>query len=227
MKNKSKMILALMLAGSLVACGNNKEEASKTESVKEETTKEEAVEAAKAQMPEGAQITTDTDTPIEQPQVEGEKPTTLGKFEAKDQDGKKFTNEDFKNYDATVINLWFTGCSACIQEMPELNKVADDLKKDEKVNFVTLCTDAEYDESTMDAFKRIIDENKPTYQALGVKNEGEIKKYLDHVFAYPTTIVVDKNGNIVGEDVVGAITTEDQLAKLKENIDKAKEASNK
>ena len=50
---------------------------------------------------------------------------------------------------------------------------------------------------------------------------------LDHVFAYPTTIVVDKNGNIVGEDVVGAITTEDQLAKLKKNIDLAKESSNK
>ena len=224
---KNKLILALMLAESLVACGNKEENSAETKSVSEEAVKEEAVEAAKAQMPEGAQITTDTDTPIEMPQVEGEKPDSLGKFEAKDQDGKTFTDENFKDYDATVINLWFTGCSACIQEMPELNGVADELKKDEKVNFITLCTDAEYDESTKDAFKRIIDENKPTYQALGVKNEGEIKKYLDHVFAYPTTIVVDKNGKIVGDDVVGAITTEEQLAKLKKNIDLAKESSNK
>lgn len=215
---KNKIVLALMLAGVLVACGQKKEE-------KPEEVKQEAI--SQAEMPKGAKITNDTETPIEAPKVEGEKPTTLGTFEAKDQEGKKFTNEDFKNYDATVINLWFTGCSACIEEMPELNKVADDLKKDKKVNFITLCTDAEYDQSTMDAFKRIVGENKPSYQALGIKQEGEIKKYLDHVFAYPTTIVVDKNGNIVGEDVVGAITSDDQIAKLKANIDLAKEASNK
>ena len=215
---KNKIVLALMLAGVLVACG-------KKEEAKPEEVKQEAI--SQAEMPKGAKITNDTETPIEEPKVEGEKPTTLGTFEAKDQEGKKFTNEDFKNYDATVINLWFTGCSACIEEMPELNKVADDLKKDKKVNFITLCTDAEYDQSTMDAFKRIVGENKPTYQALGIKQEGEIKKYLDHVFAYPTTSVVDKNGNIVGEDVVGAITSDDQIAKLKANIDLAKEASNK
>ena len=215
---KNKIVLALMLAGVLVACG-------KKEEAKPEEVKQEAI--SQAEMPKGAKITNDTETPIEEPKVEGEKPTTLGTFEAKDQEGKKFTNEDFKNYDATVINLWFTGCSACIEEMPELNKVADDLKKDKKVNFITLCTDAEYDQSTMDAFKRIVGENKPSYQALGIKQEGEIKKYLDHVFAYPTTIVVDKNGNIVGEDVVGAITSDDQIAKLKANIDLAKEASNK
>ena len=215
---KNKIVLALMLAGVLVACG--KKEEAKPEEVKQEG-------ISQAEMPKGAKITNDTETPIEEPKVEGEKPTTLGTFEAKDQEGKKFTNEDFENYDATVINLWFTGCSACIEEMPELNKVADDLKKDKKVNFITLCTDAEYDQSTMDAFKRIVGENKPTYQALGIKQEGEIKKYLDHVFAYPTTIVVDKNGNIVGEDVVGAITSDDQIAKLKANIDLAKKASNK
>lgn len=216
---KSKIIFALMLAGVLAGCGK-KEEAKTKEDVAQEA-------ISQAELPEGAKITKDTTTPIEEPKVEGEKPNTLGSFEAKDQEGKKFTNEDFKKYDATVINLWFTGCSACIDEMPELNKIADDFKKDKKVNFLTLCTDAEYDQSTMDAFKRIVGENKPTYQALGVKNDGEIKKYLDHVFAYPTTIVVDKNGNIVGEDVVGAITGEDQLAKLKANIDLAKKASNK
>lgn len=215
---KSKMILALMLAASLVACG-------KKEEAKPDEVKQEAI--SKEKLPEGAKITNDTTTPIEEPKVEGEKPTTLGAFEAKDQDGKKFTNEDFKKYDATVINLWFTGCSACIDEMPELNKIADDFKKDGKVNFLTLCTDAEYDQSTMDAFKRIVAENKPTYQALGIKQDGDIKKYLDHIFAYPTTIVVDKNGNIVGEDVVGAITGEGQLAKLKANIDLAKKSSNK
>lgn len=216
MKKQSKMILAILLAGSLVGCGQ------KNTAKVEESKKEEAV--SQMEMPDGAKITTDTNTPIEMPEVEGEKPNTLGKFEATDKDGNKFTNEDFAKYDATVINLWFTGCSACIQEMPELNKVSDELKKEDKVNFITLCTDAEYDDSTKEAFKRIINDNKPNYQALGVKNEGEIKKYLDHVFAYPTTIIVDKNGKIVGDDVVGSIITEDQISKIKENIKLAKES---
>lgn len=217
MKNKSKVILSLMMLASLAACGAKEES---KEAKPEEVSQEMAASG-------GAKITNDTTTPIEAPDPNAEKPNTLGNFEATDQDDKKFTNEDFKNYDATVINLWFTGCSACIEEMPELNKIADDFKKDEKVNFLTLCTDAKYDDSTLEAYKRIVGENKPTYQALGIKQEGDIKKYLDNVFAYPTTIVVDKNGNIVGEDVVGAITSEDQLNKLKENIDLAKESSKK
>ena len=70
---KNKIVLALMLAGVLVACG-------KKEEAKPEEVKQEAI--SQAEMPKGAKITNDTETPIEEPKVEGEKPTTLGTFEA-------------------------------------------------------------------------------------------------------------------------------------------------
>lgn len=150
---------------------------------------------------------------------------TLPNFTAKDQDGNPFTNEDIAKNDATVINLWFTGCSACVEEMDELNNIADELKKDDGVDFVSMCTDVNYDDSTKEAYQRIIKEKKPTYKALAVDYEGDMKDYLENIFVYPTTIVVDKNGNVIGDPVEGSLVSEDQQAKLKENIKKAIESS--
>ena len=150
---------------------------------------------------------------------------TLPNFTAKDQDGNPFTNEDIAKNDATVINLWFTGCSACVEEMDELNNIADELKKDDGVDFVSMCTDVNYDDSTKEAYQRIIKEKNPNYKALAVDYEGDMKNYLENIFVYPTTIVVDKNGNVIGDPVEGSLVSEDQQAKLKENIKKAIESS--
>ncbi|WP_394010892.1 redoxin family protein [Anaerococcus cruorum] len=150
---------------------------------------------------------------------------TLPNFTAKDQDGNPYSNEDIAKNDATVINLWFTGCSACIEEMDEVNDLADELKKEDGVDFVSMCTDVNYDESTKEAYERIIKDKKPTYKALAVDYEGEMKDYLENIFVYPTTIVVDKNGNILGDPIEGTLVTKDQQEKLKENIKKAIESS--
>lgn len=150
---------------------------------------------------------------------------TLPNFTAKDQDGNPYSNEDIAKNDATVINLWFTGCSACIEEMDEVNDLADELKKEDGVDFISMCTDVNYDESTKEAYERIIKDKKPTYKALAVDYEGEMKDYLENIFVYPTTIVVDKNGNIIGDPIEGTLVTKDQQEKLKENIKKAIESS--
>ena len=150
---------------------------------------------------------------------------TLPNFTAKDQDGNPYSNEDIAKNDATVINLWFTGCSACIEEMDEVNDLADELKKEDGVDFVSMCTDVNYDESTKEAYERIIKDKKPTYNALAVDYEGDMKDYLENIFVYPTTIVVDKNGNIIGDPIEGTLVSKDQQEKLKENIKMAKESS--
>ena len=149
----------------------------------------------------------------------------LPNFTAKDQDGNPYSKEDIAKNDATVINLWFTGCSACIEEMDEVNDLADELKKEDGVDFVSMCTDVNYDESTKEAYERIIKDKKPTYKALAVDYEGDMKEYLEGIFVYPTTIVVDKNGNIIGDPIEGTLVSEDQQAKLKENIKMAIESS--
>lgn len=149
----------------------------------------------------------------------------LPDFTAKDQEGNPYSKEDIAKNDATVINLWFTGCSACIEEMEEVNDLADELKKEDGVDFISMCTDVNYDDSTKEAYERIIKDKKPTYKALAVDYEGDIKDYLEGIFVYPTTIVVDKNGNIIGDPVEGNLVEKDQQEKLKENIKMAKESS--
>ena len=212
---KLRKFNALLLASLIfTACGNQKA------ATKEETMPEEAMES----MPEGANVVKEN-LPIEEPKTTGEKASTLPEFTAKDQGGKPFTNKDLAKNDATVINLWFTGCSACIDEMDELNKLADELHKEDGVEFLSMCTDVNYDESTKEAFDRIIADKKPTYKTLAVDYEGPMKDYLENIFAYPTTIVVDKNGNIIGDPIEGALIPEEQVAKLKENIKMAIESS--
>lgn len=233
MKKLSK-IYVLMLAGlSLTACGKIEskdnspiENKTEMETKKDDSkAKEDNIKDSEDMSSKKEQNSDDKDSKEGVEAEEASEKNKLPNFTSKDQDGNPFTNEDIAKNDATVINLWFTGCSACIEEMDELNDLADELKAQDGVDFVSMCTDVNYDESTKQAFDRIIKEKKPTYKALAVDYEGDMKKYLENIFVYPTTIVVDKNGNIIGDPIEGTLLPEEQKAKLKENINKAIESS--
>lgn len=238
MRKANNIYTIIMLGLALAACQNNSQQAS-DEKMKNETKtemseqnkdemKNEDQKADEKEMPEddNKEAKDDKDMTMEEtdPTKMADK-KMLPNFTAKDQDGNPFTNEDIAKNDATVINLWFTGCSACIEEMDEVNELADELKKEDGVDFVSMCTDVNYDESTKEAYERIIKDKKPTYKALAVDYEGDMKEYLEGIFVYPTTIVVDKNGNIIGDPIEGTLVSEDQQAKLKENIKMAIESS--
>ena len=238
MRKANNIYTIIMLGLALAACQNNSQQAS-DEKMKNET-KTEMSEQNKDEMKNEDQKSDEKEMPeTDNKEAKDEKDMTmeetdptkmadkkmLPNFTAKDQDGNPFTNEDIAKNDATVINLWFTGCSACIEEMDEVNDLADELKKEDGVDFVSMCTDVNYDESTKEAYERIIKDKKPTYKALAVDYEGDMKEYLEGIFVYPTTIVVDKNGNIIGDPIEGTLVSEDQQAKLKENIKMAIESS--
>ncbi|WP_296143289.1 TlpA disulfide reductase family protein [uncultured Anaerococcus sp.] len=241
MRKANNIYTIILLGLALAACQNNSQQAS-DEKTKNETKTEMPAEnkdqnADEKEMPEADKADTkdeskeandesDKDMTMEEtdPTKMADK-KTLPNFTAKDQDGNPYSNEDIAKNDATVINLWFTGCSACIEEMDEVNDLADELKKEDGVDFVSMCTDVNYDESTKEAYERIIKDKKPTYKALAVDYEGDMKEYLEGIFVYPTTIVVDKNGNIIGDPIEGTLVSEDQQAKLKENIKMAIESS--
>ena len=217
MKKLSKMYV-LMLAGlSLTACGKSENSSSSLIEMKKDMESKEDTDSKDNQNNE------DSKEEVKAEETSGK--NKLPNFTSKDQDGNPFTNEDIGKNDATVINLWFTGCSACIEEMDELNDLADELKEQDGVEFVTMCTDVNYDDSTKEAFDRIIKEKKPTYKALAVDYEGDMKEYLENIFVYPTTIVVDKKGNVIGDPIEGTLLAEEQKEKLKENINKAIESS--
>lgn len=238
MRKANNIYTIIMLGLALAACQNNSQQAS-DEKMKNET-KTEMSEQNKDEMKNEDQKADEKEMPeADNKEAKDEKDMTmeetdptkmadkkmLPNFTAKDQDGNPYTNEDIAKNDATVINLWFTGCSACIEEMDEVNDLADELKKEDGVDFVSMCTDVNYDESTKEAYERIIKDKKPTYKALAVDYEGDMKEYLEGIFVYPTTIVVDKNGNIIGDPIEGTLVSEDQQAKLKENIKMAIESS--
>lgn len=122
----------------------------------------------------------------------------INKFNAKTLDGKDITEDSFKDYDITMINIWATYCGPCKDEMKELAKLYESLPKN--VNMTTICTDAE-DESKL--AKEIIDSANGKFKVI-IPDDKLKESLLNKVGAVPTTIFVDKAGNLIGDPIVGA-----------------------
>jgi redoxin domain protein len=220
MKKINKCYLLILASLSLAACNNQNVDRPSDNGTTTKSESKKEVSEEKSDLKEASEEKESTES--------SEKSSTNKKlpvFTSKDQDGNPFSNDDIAKNDATVINLWFTGCSACIEEMDEMNDIADEIKKEVGVDFVSMCTDVNYDDSTKETYDRIMKEKNPTYKAIAVDYEGDMKDYLEGIFVYPTTIVVDKNGKVIGDPVEGTLIPQEQKDKLKENINKAIESS--
>lgn len=123
---------------------------------------------------------------------------SLSSFEAEDMNGQKVDQSVFSNYDLTMVNIWTTWCGVCVEEMPYLEKLHKQLP--ENVNIISICGDAS-DEKEL--AQQILDKNEITFQTL-VDNDALNESLLKYVTGFPTTIFVDKNGNIVGDIQMGA-----------------------
>ena len=220
MKKINKCYLLILASLSLAACNNQNVDRPSDNGTTTKAESKKEVSEEKSDLKEASEEKESTE-PSKEPSSNKKLPV----FTSKDQDGNPFSNDDIAKNDATVINLWFTGCSACIEEMDEMNDIADEIKKEDGVDFVSMCTDVNYDDSTKEAYDRIMKEKNPTYKALAVDYEGDMKDYLEGIFVYPTTIVVDKNGKVIGDPVEGTLIPQEQKDKLKENINKAIESS--
>ncbi|MDY2987243.1 MAG: TlpA disulfide reductase family protein [Peptoniphilus sp.] len=138
-------------------------------------------------------------------------------FKARGLDGKEYTNETFKENAVTVANFWFTGCGACIEEMPELERISKEwLEKD--VKLVGICSDANTEEGVAEA-KKILAKSGVTYPNLVMQKGEEIDKLMSTIVAFPTTLLIDREGNIIGEPIVGAIDTKEQQEMINKKID--------
>jgi thiol-disulfide isomerase/thioredoxin len=121
----------------------------------------------------------------------------MNDFSAKTLDEQTVTQKDFENYDLTMVNIWATWCGSCVDELPELEKVYEGLP--ENVNMIGICVDG--DES-YDLAKQAIEQNGTTYKVL-IPDDKLKKSLTDSIDALPTTIFVDKEGNIVGDEQIG------------------------
>ena len=141
-------------------------------------------------------------------------------FEGKDLDGNTVKSDELFSANAvTVVNFWFTTCNPCVGELSELDALNRELAKKGGaligVNTFTL----DGDETAISEAKDVLAKKGATYQNVYFDSDGEAGKFTTNIFAYPTTYVVDRNGNIVGEPIVGAITEKKQAETLQKLID--------
>ena len=141
-------------------------------------------------------------------------------FEGKDLEGNTVKSDElFSGNAVTVVNFWFTTCNPCVGELAELDALNKELAEKGGaligVNAFTL----DGDEAAISEAKDVLAKKGATYQNVYFDSDGEAGTFTTNIFAYPTTYVVDRSGNIVGEPIVGAITEKKQAETLQTLID--------
>ncbi len=127
----------------------------------------------------------------------------LAKFVAKTLSGDSYTQDDLAEVDVTLFNFWATYCAPCIREMPE---VAEFVKKlPDNVRIVTVCLDGQGNEEKAEEILAEAGFEGTTLIA-GVTFEedaGDFKTLCRNIMYTPTTLVIDADGNIVGDAIIG------------------------
>ena len=143
-------------------------------------------------------------------------------FEGKDLDGNTVKSDELFSANAvTVVNFWFTTCNPCVGELAELDALNKELaqKGGALIGVNTFTLDG--NEAAISEAKDVLAKKGATYQNVYFASDGEAGKFTTNIFAYPTTYVVDRSGNIVGDPIVGAITEKKQAETLQKLIDQA------
>ena len=141
-------------------------------------------------------------------------------FEGKDLDGNTVKSDElFSGNAVTVVNFWFTTCNPCVGELAELDALNKELaeKGGSLIGVNTFTLDG--DEAAISEAKDVLAKKGATYQNVYFDSDGEAGKFTTNIFAYPTTYVVDRSGNIVGDPIVGAITEKKQAETLQKLIE--------
>lgn len=136
----------------------------------------------------------------------------------KDFDGNDVDESLFSKNAVTVMNFWFTGCKPCVAELSKLNELNDAIKSmgGEVVGVNTDTFDGK--ESTIKEAKKILESQGVKYRNFALDANSDAGKYASEIMAFPTTILVDRKGNVVGEPMVGGIDNQDNYDALMKQI---------
>lgn len=148
--------------------------------------------------------------------------TKFPSFMGKDLDGNDVNSDElFSKNKVTVMNFWFTTCKPCVGELSDLEKLNKELaeKGGQVVGVNSFTLDGNKGEIA-DA-KDVLSKKGVTYKNIWFKSDSEAGKFTSNLFSFPTTYVIDQNGNIVGDPIVGAISSAEQRAALNKLIDQA------
>ena len=145
------------------------------------------------------------------------------KFKGKDFDGKDVDESLFSKNEVTLVNFWFNGCAACVNEMPALEKFNKKLKE-HGAEIVGVNVEAT-DEATLKDAKDILSKQGATYRNIVIKDGDDAKAYLAKIFSFPTTVMVNKKGNIIGDPIVGNLEDEKKQEEIIKMIEEVKSGS--
>lgn len=207
MKKRIPVFLLLTMTLSLSACG--KSDTDKGTSITDSNTRQESSSSEQSEFV----------------------PVSLGNFSAKDFEGNTVTKDIFADYDLTMVNLWTTTCSYCIEEMPVLNELRKEFQDDGvRFNIISVCMDVgnteEINDTGLKKAKEIVEKAGAEYPALipdSVLLEGRLKG----IQAFPESFFVDREGNVVSEPYVGAMPKNHWRVTMKNEIEKNRKEGNK
>ena len=131
--------------------------------------------------------------------------TAFPEFDEVDMEGNPVTSGIFADYDATIVNFWNNGCGTCIAEMPELEELYQDFRE-RNINLIGVGTDSGESGGQLNTAREILEEKGVTYTNISPDPEGDFyKDFIADIFTYPTTYIVDSEGNIVGASIAGNV----------------------
>ena len=139
-------------------------------------------------------------------------------FSGEDFDGNKVDDSLFSSHAVTVVNFWFTGCKPCVAELSKLNELNDAIKSmgGEVVGINTETFDG--NKTAIKEAASVLESQGVKYRNLSIDSSSAAGKYASEIMAFPTTILVDRNGNIVGEPMLGGIDNKDNYDALMKQI---------
>ena len=144
--------------------------------------------------------------------------TPFKSFSGKDFDGNSVDESLFSNNAVTVVNFWFTGCKPCVAELSKLNELNDAIKSmgGEVVGINTETFDG--NEDAIKEAAAILDSQGAKYRNISIDSASDAGKSASDIMAFPTTILVDRNGNIVGDPMLGGIDDQNNYDTLMKQI---------
>ena len=137
------------------------------------------------------------------------------KFDAVDFKGNPVSSDVFKDSPVTIMSIWFTGCKGCIDEMPTLQKISEELK-DKNVKVMSICLDTYEDKKIKEEAEKIIEAKGVKYPNLAVKPSEEIDNYLKNLTAFPTTLLIGRDGKIIDNI---SVVSQEKIDEIYKKID--------
>ncbi len=149
-------------------------------------------------------------------------------FTGSDLDGNSVSSDIFAENSVTVVNFWFSSCAPCVGELPELNALNEELMEKGGavigINTDTLGGSSD----TISEAKKILEKQGAAYLNLYFDDASkDAADFANSITAFPTTYLVDRSGNIIGEPLRGSIDNESSMKMLKEQIDEILKADAK